>query len=97
MLGNKPKYRIAHAVLLWEVVLFTRSVTGKSLGFAAGLAGFICLPFFMPEEDLFLRWRLLLWYTTFAAIIAMFGVITWHPILKILMPWWVRGPCWGDG
>ncbi|MDC0987394.1 hypothetical protein OAS67_09055 [Alphaproteobacteria bacterium] len=97
MLGNKPKYRIAHAVLPWEVVLFTRSVTGKRLGLAAGLAGFICLPFFMPEEDLFLRWRLLLWYTTFAAIIAMFGVITWHPILKILTPCWVRGPYWGVG
>jgi len=32
----------------------------------------------------------LLWYTTVGAVIGMFGVMTWHPILQLPMPWWFR-------
>ncbi|MBT5219555.1 MAG: hypothetical protein HOI35_04825 [Woeseia sp.] len=37
----------------------------------------------------------MLWYTTFGAIIGVFGVFTWHPILKLPMPWWIRAPILG--
>ena len=37
----------------------------------------------------------MLWYTTLGAIIGMFGVLTWHPVLKLPMPWWVRAPVLG--
>jgi len=36
-----------------------------------------------------------LWYTTFGAVIAVFGVLTWHPILKLTLPWWLRAPLIG--
>jgi hypothetical protein len=75
--------------------LITRIAIGKGIGLVAGLAGFMCLPYFMPEGGLLLRWGILLWYTTFGAIIAIFGVFTWHPILKMPMPWWFRGPFLG--
>lgn len=42
-----------------------------------------------------LRWGILLWYTTLGAIIGMFGVFNWHPILKLPMPWWFRAPLVG--
>jgi hypothetical protein len=33
---------------------------------------------------------MLLWYTTVGAFIGMFGVVTYHPVLKLPMPWWFR-------
>jgi hypothetical protein len=75
--------------------LVTRIAIGKGVGFAVGLAGFIFLPFFVPEAGWLIRWGILLWYTTLGAIIGMFGVFTWHPILKMPMPWWLRAPILG--
>ena len=42
-----------------------------------------------------LRWGILLWYTTLGAIIGVFGVYTWHPILKVPMRWWFLAPLLG--
>ena len=75
--------------------LMTRIAIGKGIGFLFGLAGFILLPYFLPNADILLRWGILLWYTTVGAIIGVFGVITYHPILKLPMPWWFRAPLIG--
>ena len=75
--------------------LVTRIAIGKGVGFAVGLAGFIFLPFFVPEAGWLIRWGILLWYTTLGAIIGMFGVFTYHPVLKLPMPWWLRAPFLG--
>jgi len=75
--------------------LITRIAIGKAIGFLFGLAGFILLPYFLPEASLLLRWGLLLWYTTVGAIIGVFGVFAYHPILKLPFPWWFRAPLVG--
>ena len=75
--------------------LTTRIAIGKAIGFLIGLAGFVFLPWFMPEAGWLIRWGILLWYTTVGAIIGTFGVFTWHPVLKLPMPWWVRAPVLG--
>ena len=75
--------------------LITRIAIGKGVGFVVGLVGFLSLPYFAPEADWLIRWGILLWYTTLGAIIGVFGVFTWHPILKLPMPWWVRAPFLG--
>jgi len=75
--------------------LVTRIAIGKAVGFAVGLIGFICLPYFWPEASMLLRIGILLWYTTLGAIIGVFGVFTYHPILKLPMPWWIRAPLIG--
>lgn len=75
--------------------LVTRIAIGKGIGFAFGLLGFILLPFFLPEAGWLIRWGILLWYTTLGAIIGMFGVFTWHPVLRLPMPWWFRAPFLG--
>lgn len=75
--------------------LVTRIAIGKGIGFVIGLLGFILLPFFVPEAGWLIRWGILLWYTTLGAIIGVFGVFTWHPILKLPMPWWFRAPLLG--
>ena len=72
--------------------LITRIAVGKAVGFVFGLAGFILLPFFLPEAGWLIRWGIVLWYTTVGAIIGVFGVFTWHPVLKLPMPWWLRAP-----
>ena len=70
----------------------TRIAIGKGIGFAVGLLGFVLMPYFLPDAGWLIRWGVLLWYTTLGAIIGMFGVITYHPVLKLPMPWWVRAP-----
>lgn len=75
--------------------LITRIAVGKGIGFLFGLAGFILLPYFLPQVDILLRWGVLLWYTTLGAIIGVFGVFTYHPILKLPLPWWFRAPLIG--
>lgn len=70
--------------------LITRIVIGKAIGFMFGLSGFILLPYFLPDASWLLRWGILFWYTTLGAIIGVFGVFTYHPILKLPFPWWFR-------
>jgi hypothetical protein len=70
--------------------LMTRIAIGKSVGFIIGLAGFIAMPYLFGETDIMLRWGILLWYTTVGAFIGVFGVVTWHPVLRLPMPWWFR-------
>ena len=70
--------------------LITRTTIGKGIGFIFGLVGFVLLPFFLPDASWLLRWGILLWYTTVGAVIGVFGVFTWHPIVKLPMPWWIR-------
>jgi len=75
--------------------LITRIAIGKSIGFLFGLAGFVLVPYFLPEADWHLRWGILLWYTTVGAIIGVFGVFTYHPLLKLPFRWWFRAPLMG--
>ena len=75
--------------------LVTRIAIGKGIGFLVGLIGFIFLPFFLPEAGWLIRWGILLWYTTLGAIIGVFGVFTYLPVLKLPMPWWIRAPFLG--
>ena len=75
--------------------LMTRIAVGKGIGLLVGLVGFFLLPSFVPEAGALARWGILLWYITFGAIIGMTGVITWNPVLKIRMPWWLFAPLMG--
>ena len=71
--------------------LMTRIAIGKGIGFIFGLVRFYFLTMsFLPDASWLLRWGILLWYTTVGAVIGVFGVFTWHPILKLPMPWWIR-------
>jgi len=70
--------------------LMMRIAIGKAIGFLFGLAGFMLLPYFLPGADWLLRWGILLWYITVGAFIGVFGIVTYHPVLKLPMPWWFR-------
>ena len=70
--------------------LVTRIAIGKIIGFLFGLIGFISLPYFLPDVGELFRWGILLWYTTLGAIVGVFGVFSYHPILKFPLPWWFR-------
>ena len=75
--------------------LITRIAIGKGIGFLFGLLGFILMPYFLPDVDSMFRWGVLFWYATVGAMIGVFGVFTYHPILKMPMPWWFRAPVIG--
>ncbi len=81
--------------MLTKPSLITRIAVGKIVGFCFGLIGFIFLSYFLPEAGWLIRWGILLWYTTLGAIIGVFGVFTYHPVLKLPMPWWFRAPFLG--
>ena len=72
--------------------LTTRITIGKLTGLIFGLVGFFMIPSFMPELPEMMRWGFLLWYMMLGAIIGVFGVYTFHPILKFSLPWWFLGP-----
>ena len=75
--------------------LVTRVAVGKLAGFAVGQAGFQLVPVLVPESGWMIRWGILLWYTTLGAIVGMFGVFTYRPVLKLPMPWWLLAPSLG--
>ena len=71
--------------------IMTRIGVGKTLGIAFGLVWFFMLPQYIEDVGLLPRLGILFWYTTFGAFLGMVGVFDYHPVLKIGMPWWVRG------
>ena len=75
--------------------LITRIAIGKGIGFLFGLAGFLLLPYFLNDAGMLLRLGILFWYTTVGAIIGVFGVLTYHPLLKLPLPWWFRATMLG--
>ena len=70
--------------------MVTRIAIGKVLGLIAGLLGFVLIPMFVPDVTTMFKWAFLLWYTTFGAIVGVFGMFTYHPVLQLPMPWWFR-------
>lgn len=75
--------------------IVTRIAVGKLVGFVIGASGFVIIPYFMPDATWTLKWGILFWYTTLGAIVGMFGVFAYHPVLKLPMPWWLRAPLIG--
>ena len=68
---------------------------GKAVGFVIGLIGFVTLPYFWPDVSMMTRWGILLWYTTLGAIIGVYGVFNWHPILNRPLLRWFGAPIIG--
>lgn len=75
--------------------IWTRIAVGKMVGFVIGLMAFIAIGYLMPTVTWMERWGFLFWYTTVGAVVGMFGVVNYHPILKMPMPWWFRAPFLG--
>ncbi|MBT8472128.1 MAG: hypothetical protein KJN99_05955 [Marinicaulis sp.] len=71
--------------------LLTRITVAKLAGFALGVWGFFALPAY-GVDDMRLRIGFLFWYVSIGAFIAIAGVMTYHPLLKLRMPWWFIGP-----
>jgi hypothetical protein len=67
----------------------------KMIGLVIGVIGFFVIPRVWPGTDMWFRVGFLLWYTTFGALIGVFGMINYHPLLKISMPFWFRGIVFG--
>jgi hypothetical protein len=70
--------------------LVTRIAIGKSIGFGLGLIALFVIPLLWPDSSWMERIAFLFWYTTVGAFIGMVGVFTWHPVLRLPMPWWFR-------
>ncbi len=65
----------------------------KMIGLIIGLAAFLIMPSIWPSESMWLRVGILMWYTTFGAMIGVLGLFDEH--LKFRMPFWFRGPVFG--
>lgn len=70
--------------------IINRIAIGKSIGFLLSLIGIIIIRLIGVKIPLSIEVGFILWYITFGAIIGIFGIFTWHPILKIKLPWWIR-------
>jgi len=78
-----------------EPSLVKRVGIAKVTGIVTGLIGFFMIPRILPDADMWFRVGILLWYTTFGAMIGILGMINFHPLLKIGMPFWFRGIVFG--
>ena len=72
--------------------IWTRIAVGKLVGFTIGIIALLALSKWMPYLGWAERLGFLFWYTTLGAVIGVFGVINYHPVLKLPLPWWVRAP-----
>jgi hypothetical protein len=75
--------------------IIKRVGTAKAIGLLIGLAGFLMIPSIWPSETMWLRVGLLMWYTTFGAVIGVFGLFNEHPMFHFRLPFWVRGLVFG--
>jgi hypothetical protein len=75
--------------------IMTRIAIGMGAGFLLGFAGFLMVPYVLPNADPMLSWGFLLWYTTLGAVVVVFGVFDWRPTVSRLPPWWIRAPLVG--
>ena len=75
--------------------LIVRISVAKGIGFLIGIFFFILLPLFVPNASLMVRWGVFLWYITLGGIIGISGFLTWHPVLRLHISWWIRGPFLG--
>jgi hypothetical protein len=69
--------------------------SAKMIGMVFGLVGFFMIPSLWPDQSIWLRIGVLLWYTTFGAMIGIVGMFDHHPLLKFRMPCWFRGLVFG--
>lgn len=81
--------------MLQKPSLLLRTATGKSVGFIVGLIVFFIVPMITPEISLLFRWGLVFYLTLMGGFIGILGVMTYHPVLHMPLPWWVRGPMVG--
>ena len=75
--------------------LTIRIVIGKALGLVFGIITFFMLPASIPDASPLLAWGLMCWMITLGLMVALMGVVTWHPVLGIPLPWWFRAPLVG--
>ena len=75
--------------------LTIRIVIGKALGLVFGIITFFMLPASIPDASPLLPWGLMFWMITLGLMVALMGVVTWHPVLGIPLPWWFRAPLVG--
>lgn len=75
---------------LFESPLVNRIAVWKLVGFVFWLLGFIMLPVVLNVTDLYLRFAILLWYTTLWAIIWVMWIMNKHPVFNISFPFWIR-------
>jgi len=78
-----------------EPSLVKRVGIAKVIGLVIGIIGFFVIPQVWPGADMWFRVGFLAWYTTFGAMIGILGMINYHPLLKIAMPFWFRGIVFG--
>ena len=67
-----------------------RIAIGKMVGFIIGIMTVDSLSSLVPNISLMFQIGMVLWYTTFGAIIGIFGISTKHPLLNFHLSWWVR-------
>jgi hypothetical protein len=71
--------------------LTTRIGIGKLTGFLISFFGILIFNFFTGYQlPTIFAFGIILYYTTIGAIIGIFGVYRYHPVLKFPMPWWLR-------
>lgn len=76
--------------------LMTRVAVAKLVAFVLTGATVLLLPGLFEPITWLERLGFVLWYTTIGAVVGLLGVMSFHPLLGISLPWWFRG-AWVGG
>ena len=81
---------------LFKSKLMNRIAIAKTVGLVFWLVWFFLMPIYVTDPSLMLRFWVLFWYITMWWIIWLFWIMKKHPVFKIKIPFWFRGPfIWG--
>lgn len=72
--------------------IIMRITYGKTLGFIFAGVGILIFPYFYPDVGWVIQLAFVLYYIMIGAFVGLMGVLNYHPIIKMSLPWWFRGP-----
>lgn len=81
---------------LFKSKLMNRIAIAKIVWLVFWLLAFIMVPVIFVNADSYLRFAILLWYTSIGWFIWVMWIVNKHPILNFSFPYWIRWPfLWG--
>ncbi len=71
--------------------IIMRITYGKTLGLIIAGGGILLFPNFYPDIGWVMQIAFVLYYIMIGAFVGLMGVLNYHPLIKMPLPWWLRG------
>lgn len=72
--------------------IIMRITYGKTIGLIFAGGGILLFPHVFPDIGWITKLAFVLYYIMIGAFVGLMGVLNYHPLIKMPLPWWFRGP-----